>query len=283
MEKIRLNDGHEMPQMGIGLYQVPDDDSCVEYVKSSLEMGFRLIDTAASYLNERSVGKGIKASGIPREEIFVTTKLWVQDYGYEKALKAIDGALERLGLEYVDLMLLHRHEGDSLGAYKAMEEAQKQGKIKSIGVCNYTVKYMQELLENTSVIPAVNQVECHPLQQEKALRELMNPKNIRLESWFPLGHGSKRLKFNETLTAMAEKYQKSISQIILRWHIQEGFVVIPKSMNPEHMKENMTAFDFVLDEADMEAIRALDMNRYLGGNPEDEEAAAKRLETVYTL
>ena len=281
MNTLQLNDGRKIPQMGIGLYLVPDGEECAEYVSKALQMGYRLIDTAASYLNERSVGEGIRRSGVPREEIFVTSKLWIQDYGYEKALNAIDAALERLGLEYLDLMLLHRHEGDSLGAYRALEDAQKAGKVRSIGVCNYSLAYLEELLEHATVVPAVNQVECHPLQQEKKVRPLMEKNGIVLESWFPLGHGSKRLKFNETLSALAEKYGRSVQQIILRWHIQEGFVPIPKTMNPKHLKENLMTFDFVLEEEDMQKIRALDMARYLGGDPEDEAAAQKRLETVF--
>ena len=271
MKKITLNDGKKIPQLGFGLYQVPDDESCVNYVKDALQMGYRLLDTAASYENERSVGKGIRESGIPREEIFVTSKMWVQDYGYEAGKKAIDASLDRLGLDYMDLYLLHRPAGDNVGAYKAMEEALLEGKIRSIGVCNHSVGQLNKLIEATTVVPAVDQMECHPLQQEKELRTYLDKKGIALQSWFPLGHGSKRLRFNETLTALAEKYKRSVSQIMLRWHIQEGFVAIPKSMNPDHMKENLAIFDFDLEEEDMEMIRGLDANRYFAGDPEDPE------------
>lgn len=271
MNYITLNDGSKIPQIGMGAYLLPDDDTTVESLVAGLKMGYRLIDTAAAYTNERSVGKAIRESGIPREEIYLTTKLWVQDYGYENASKAVDKCLERLGLDYIDLLLIHRPAGDNIGAYKALEDAQKAGKVKSIGICNHTVGQLTELLANTSVIPAVNQVECHPLQQEKALRSLLDEKNIVLESWFPLGHGSKRLNLNADLLQMAERYGKSVQQLILRWHIQEGFVVIPKSSNPEHMKDNLNIFDFEISEEDMTFIRSLDMNRYLGGDPEAKE------------
>ena len=271
MNYLKMNDGRSIPQIGMGVYLVEDDEACVESLKTGLKMGYRMIDTAASYMNERSVGKAVRESGVPREEIFVTTKLWVQDYGYENALKAVDRCLDRLGLDYVDLLLLHRPAGDNIGAYKALEEAQRQGKARSIGVCNHTVSQLENLLAQTDVIPAVDQMECHPLQQEVALRPLLAEKNILLESWFPLGHGSKRLKFNGPLNDIAQAKGKSVSQIILRWHIQEGFIVIPKSSNPEHMKENLEVFDFELTEEEMTAIRALDMNRYLGGDPEAKE------------
>jgi len=271
MKMLTLNDGNQIPQLGFGLYLVPDDESCVEYVKNALHMGYRLIDTAAAYQNERSVGKGIKESGVKREEIFVTSKIWVQDYGYENARKAIDASLKRLGLDYMDLYLLHRPAGDNIGAYRALEEAKREGKIRSIGVCNHTAAQLRHLMEATSIAPAVDQMECHPLHQQKELRTYLKEKNIILQSWFPLGHGSKRLKLNETLTALSEKYEKSVSQMILRWHIQEGFVAIPKSMNPDHMKENAEIFDFSLDETDMDLIRALDAKRFFAGDPEDPE------------
>lgn len=280
---LLMNDGNRIPQIGMGVYLVPDDESCVESLKTGLQMGYRLIDTAAAYQNETSVGRAIRESGVPREEIFVTTKLWVQDYGFENAKKAIDRCLSRLSLDYADMILLHRPAGDNIGAYKALEEAQKAGKIRSIGVCNHTILQLQALMSETDVVPAVDQMECHPLQQQPELRKELAKHQILLESWFPLGHGSKRLRFNEQLQALAEKYGKSISQIILRWHVQEGFVVIPKSSNPEHMKENLAVFDFALEEADMEAIRALNANRYLGGDPEDPEKFKMWLETRYDI
>ena len=268
---LKMNDGYSIPQLGMGAYLLPDGDECYNSIRSGLDLGLRLIDTAAAYQNERTVGCAIRESGVDRGEIFLTTKLWVQDYGYENALKSIDGALQRLDIGYIDLLLLHRPAGDNIGAYKALEEVQRQGKVRSIGICNHTKPQLEKLLAATDVVPAINQMECHPLQQQKGLRPFLEEKGILMESWFPLGHGSKRLKFNETLTAIAEKAGKSVSQVILRWHIQEGFIIFPKSTNPDHMKENMEIFDFTLSEEDMNAIRALDAGRYLGGDPESPE------------
>ena len=280
---LKMNDGYSIPQLGMGAYQLPDGDECYNSIRSGLDLGLRLIDTAAAYENERTVGRAMRESGIDRGEIFLTTKLWVQDYGYENALRSIDGALQRLGLDYIDLLLLHRPAGDNIGAYRALEEAQRQGKVRSIGVCNHTRPQLQELLDATQVVPAINQMECHPLQQQKELRPFLEEKGILMESWFPLAHGSKRLKFNETLTAIAEKNGRSVSQIILRWHIQEGFIIFPKSTNPDHMKENMEIFDFTLSEEDMNTIRGLDANRYLGGDPESPENFKKWMEIRFDL
>lgn len=268
MNNLQMNDGNRIPQLGMGVYLMEEEASCVESLKTGLSMGYRMIDTAAAYMNEAAVGRAVRESGIPRDEIFVSTKLWVQDYGRENASHAIDRCLERLQMDYIDLLFIHRPAGDNIGAYQAMEDAYRQGKVKSVGICNHTVPQLERLLKETTIVPAVNQMECHPLQQEKELRKFLKPKQILLESWFPLGHGSKRLSLNENLNQIAEVHQKSVSQIILRWHIQEGFVVIPKSTNPEHMKENMEIFDFSLTNTEMEIIRAMDQNRYLGGDPE---------------
>ena len=280
---LKMNDGYSIPQLGMGAYQLPDGDECYKSIREGLDLGLRLIDTAAAYQNERTVGRAVRESGIAREEVFLTTKLWVQDYGHDNALRAIDGALQRLNMDYIDLLLLHRPAGDNIGAYKALEEAQRAGKVRSIGVCNHTRPQLEQLLLATDVIPAVDQMECHPLQQQKGLRPLLESKGILMESWFPLGHGSKRLKFNETLIAIAEKNGKSVSQVILRWHVQEGFVIFPKSTNPDHMKENMEIFDFVLSEEEMDAIRALDAGRYLGGDPESPENFKKWEELRFEL
>ncbi len=283
MQTFTLNDGNKIPQLGLGFYLSESGEATVEYVKNGLKAGYRLLDTAAAYMNERSIAQGIRESGVPREEIFLTTKLWVQDYGYENATRAIDGALRRLDTDYLDLLLLHRPAGDNVGAYKAMEDAQKAGKIRSIGVCNHTVPQLTALMEQTTVVPAVNQMECHPLQQQKELRKLLAQHDIRLESWFPLGHGSKRLRFNEALNAIAEKNNKTIGQVILRWHLQEGFIAIPKSANPDHQKENLDIFDFRLSEEDMNTIRSLDAGRYLGGDPESPELFKKWQELRFEL
>ena len=280
---LKMNDGYSIPQLGMGAYLLPDGDECYNSIRSGLDLGLRLIDTAAAYENERTVGKAVRDSGVPREDVFLTTKLWVQDYGFENACAAIDRCMERLDLEYIDLLLLHRPAGDNIGAYKALEKAREAGKVRSIGVCNHTKPQLEALLAETDIVPAVDQMECHPLQQQKDLRPVLEEKGILMESWFPLGHGSKRLKFNETLNKIAEKTGRSVSQVILRWHIQEGFIIFPKSTNPDHMKENMGIFDFALSEEDMEAIRALDARRYLGGDPESPENFKKWQEIRFSI
>ncbi len=278
---LKMNDSYEIPQLGIGAYLLPDGEECYNTVRTALDLGYRHIDTAEAYLNERTVGRAIRESGIEREEIFLTTKLWVQDYGYEQALKAIDLMMQRLDIGYIDLLLLHRPVGDNIGAYKALEEVQRQGLVHSIGICNHTRPQLEALLDATDVVPAVNQMECHPLQQQVELRPFLEKKGILLESWFPLAHGSKRIRFNETLLALAEKYGRTLQQIVLRWHMQEGFITFPKSTNPDHMKANMEVFDFALEEEDMDKIRALNANRYLGGDPESEENFKKWSETRF--
>ncbi len=278
---IKLNDGNMMPVIGFGAYLLPDGEECVNTIKTALQTGYRLIDTAAAYTNERSIGKAVRESGVARDEIFLTTKIWVQDYGYEQTLSAIDGALGRLGLDYIDLMLLHRPAGDNIGAYKALEKAKADGKLRSIGVCNHSVNQLKALIDQTDIPPVLDQMECHPLQQEIPLRAYLTDHNIVLESWFPLGHGSKRIFLNETLNTIAQKHGKSLSQIVLKWHIQEGFVVIPKTTNPVHMKENLDIFDFQLDAEDMAAIRALNANRYMAGDPEDPEKLIAYLDVKF--
>lgn len=231
---------------------------CEEAVKKALQAGYRLIDTAAAYFNEADVGKAIRNSGIPREEIFVTSKLWMQDYGYEAAKKGIDDSLKKLGLDYMDLYLLHQPYGDTAGAWKALEEAVRAGKIKSIGVSNHTVKLLSNLIPQMEILPAVNQMECNPFFQQKELRKYLDQYGIRLEAWYPLGHADKALLTDERLVKIAEKYGKSVVQVILRWHLQEGIVAIPKATSMEHIKANLDIFDFMLTDYEMAEIRAMD-------------------------
>lgn len=228
------------------------------------------VDTAAIYLNETGVGRGIKDSEINREDIFVTTKIWVQDHGYESAKRAIDKSLQRLGLDYLNLYLIHRPFGDTVGTWKAMEEAVKEGKIRGIGVCNHSTNQLKKILEVAEIRPVVNQLECHPLFQAHDLRPFLKGQEIVLESWYPLGHGSKELLNNSALKQIAMQHKKSVGQIILRWHYQEGFIAIPKSTSLNHIKENLAIWDFMLEEDEMNTIRSLDTGKRIHDNLEDE-------------
>jgi 2,5-diketo-D-gluconate reductase A len=261
MMEIRLNNGITMPQLGFGVYLINDNELCKQSVLTALKNGYRLIDTAAVYRNERGTGQAIKESGIERKEIFLTTKIWVQDYGYEKTRVAIDGALKRLQVDYVDLMLLHQPYSDYLGSWKAMEEAFEAGKLRSIGLSNFKIKKLQQVLDMAKIKPAVNQVECHPYFQQRELKAFQKKYDIALEAWYPIGHGSKDLLNEKTFTQLAEKYSKSPVQVILRWHVQVGNIAIPKSTNPKHIISNIDIFDFELSNDEMEAIRGLDRNK----------------------
>ncbi len=261
MNYITLNDGNKIPAVGFGVFMIPDDGSTYKAVLEALKVGYRHIDTAAAYFNEHEVGKAVRDSGIPREEIFVTSKLWLQDYGYEAAKKGIETSLSKLGLDYIDLYLLHQPYGDVSGAWKALEEAKAQGKIMSIGVSNMTPKLYTELTADFATKPAVNQVECNPNFQQKALREVLAKDDVKLEAWYPLGHGDKSMLENPVITALAEKYGKNAGQIILRFEMQEGFIVLPKSTNPERIKGNIDIFDFELTSGEMDTIRGLDTGK----------------------
>lgn len=261
MNYITLNDGNKLPAVGFGVFMIPADGSTYNAVLEALKVGYRHIDTAAAYFNEAEVGKAVRDSGISREEIFVTSKLWLQDYGYEAAKKGIDTSLSKLGLDYIDLYLLHQPYGDVAGAWKALEEAKAEGKIKSIGVSNMTPKLYTELTADFATKPAVNQVECNPLFQQKPLRGVLAKDDVKLEAWYPLGHGDKSLLENPAITALAEKYGKNAGQIILRFEVQEGFIVLPKSTNPERIKGNIDIFDFALTDEEMDSIRALDTGK----------------------
>ena len=229
METFTLNDGVVIPSVGFGVFMIPVGDETYNAVRTALSLGYRHIDTAAAYFNEADVGRAIRDSGIPREEIFVTSKLWLQDYGYEPAKKGIETSLKNLGLGYIDLYLINQPYGDVPGAWKAMEEAKKEGKIRSIGVSNMTLKIWNSFVPQFDTMPSVNQVECNPLYQQKEIRKLMAEHDVRLEAWYPLGHGDKALLETPVITALAEKYGKNPGQIILRFENQEGFIVLPKS------------------------------------------------------
>lgn len=268
MTTFTLNNGQKIPAVGFGVFLIPNNGPTYEATLAALKAGYRHIDTAAGYMNESDVGKAVKDSGIPREEIFITSKLWLQDHGYENAKIGLQNSLNALGVDYIDLYLIHQPYGDVSGSWKALEEAVEEGKIKSIGLSNNTVKYLKENLKNCRILPAVNQVECNPFFQQKELRQLMDEYNIRLEAWYPLGHGNKELLTHPTLVSLAHKYGKDVGQIILRWHYQEGFVSLPKSTNPVHIEGNINIFDFELSEEEMNQIRAMDTN-IRSHNPED--------------
>ncbi|MCU6714839.1 aldo/keto reductase [Megasphaera butyrica] len=261
MEYITLRDGNTIPAVGFGVFLIPNDGSTYDAVTKALHLGYRHIDTAAAYFNEDEVGRAVRDSGIPRDEIFVTSKLWLQDYGYDAACKGIDASLKKLGLDYVDLYLIHQPYGDVPGAWKAMEDAQKAGKIKSIGVSNMTPNIWNHFVPQFDTMPAVNQVECHPFFQQKQLREVLDTCGAALEAYFPLGHGDEALLTHPLVTALAHKYNKTAGQIILRFEVQEGFVVLPKSTNPQHMADNIAIFDFSLTDEDMARMRGLDTGK----------------------
>lgn len=258
MENVKLNNGVEMPVLGFGVYQVTDAKECEESVLNALEAGYRLIDTAAAYMNEEAVGSAIKESGIPREELFITTKLWIQDAGYESTKKAFEKSLEKLQMDYLDLYLIHQPFGDVYASWRAMEELYWEGKIKAIGVSNFYPDRLMDLILFNKVIPAVNQVETHPFFQQRVAADFMKNNNVQIESWGPFAEGRNNIFGNEMLKELADKYKKSVAQIILRWLTQRGVVAIPKSVHKERIIENFNIFDFQLSAEDMEAIKGLD-------------------------
>ncbi|KPI11451.1 2,5-didehydrogluconate reductase [Actinobacteria bacterium OK074] len=271
---IILNNGVEMPQLGFGVWQVPDDEA-ERAVATALEAGYRSIDTAAIYGNEEGTGKAVAASGVPREDLFVTTKLWNSDQGYDSTLRAFDDSLAKLGLDYVDLYLIHwptPARGLSTDTYKAFEKLYADGRRKAVGVSNFLVPHLEKLIGETSVIPAVNQIELHPHLQQHASREYHAEQGIATEAWSPLGSGKGLLEV-PAIVAIAQKHGRTPAQVVLRWHLQLGNVVIPKSVTPSRIKENIEVFDFSLDEEDLGAIRALNEDRRLGPDPAEFNAA----------
>lgn len=258
MGNILLNDGNKIPAVGFGVFRIPNDGSTYKAVLQALKVGYRHIDTAAAYFNEAEVGKAIADSGIDRKDIFVTSKLWLQDYGYEAAKKGLATSLKKLGLDYIDLYLLHQPYGDVVGAWKALEEGQKNGQIKSIGVSNMTPKIWNNFVPQFKTLPAVNQVEFNPYFQQVELRKVLAPADVKIEAWGPLGQGNSELFAEPLIKQLSEKYHKDAGQIILRFENQLGIIVLPKSTHETRMKSNMELFDFELTNSEMEAMTKLD-------------------------
>ena len=260
MEHRILNNGVEMPVLGFGVYQV-GETVCEQCVRDAIAAGYRSIDTASAYLNERAVGRAIRRSGVPREELFITTKLWVQDAGYESTKRAFAKSLERLQLDYLDLYLIHQPFGDVYGSWRAMDELYREGAVRAIGVSNFQPDRLVDLILHNEVVPAVNQVETHPFCQQTEAAAVMASEGVQIESWAPFAEGRNNLFGNGTLVSLAAKYRKSVAQVVLRWLIQRGVVVIPKSVRPERMAENIDVFDFHLAPEDMDLIATLDTRR----------------------
>ena len=261
MEHMVLNDGIQIPFVGFGVFMIPNDGPTYEAVSEALKAGYRHIDTAAAYFNEEDVGKAVRDSGIPREEIFVTSKLWVQDNSYEGAKKGIARSLRKLDIGYIDLYLIHQPYGDLAGAWKAMEEAKAEGKIRSIGVSNMNANLWKKFVPQFETKPSVNQIEFNPLFQQKEVRALMNETDTRVEAWYPLGHGDTTLLTHPVITKLAEKYGKNAGQIVLRFEVQDGVITLPKSSNPERIRTNLDIFGFALTEEEMEEIRGMDTGK----------------------
>ena len=260
MEHRILNNGVEMPVLGFGVYQV-GETVCEQCVRDAIAAGYLSIDTSSAYLNERALGRAIRRSGVPREEIFITTKLWVQDAGYESTKRAFAQSLERLQLDYLDLYLIHQPFGDVYGSWRAMEELYREGAVRAIGVSNFQPDRLVDLILHNEVVPAVNQVETHPFCQQAEAAAVMASEGVQIESWAPFAEGRNNLFGNGTLVSLAAKYRKSVAQVVLRWLIQRGVVVIPKSVRPERMAENIDVFDFHLAPEDMDLIATLDTRR----------------------
>lgn len=281
MNIITLNDGNKIPAVGFGVFMIENGGPAYDAVLSALKAGYRHIDTAAAYFNEEDVGRAVRDSGIPREEIFITSKLWLQDYGYEGAKKGIARSLRKLGMEYIDLYLIHQPYGDVPGAWRAMEEAKAAGLLRSIGVSNMTPKIWREFVPQFATKPAVNQVEFNPLFQQKELREIMAKEDVKLEAWYPLGHGDAALLSNALIGKLAEKYGKNPGQVILRFELQEGVIVLPKSTNPARIAGNLDLFDFALTEDEMEEIRGLDTGK--GAHDPDAPGLRETLLSAYRI
>jgi 2,5-diketo-D-gluconate reductase A len=274
MKTVTLNNGVQMPILGFGVFQITDVAQCEQAVSDALATGHRLIDTAASYLNEEAVGRAIKKSGTPRDELFITTKLWIQDAGYERAKKAFQKSLDRLGLDYLDLYLIHQPFNDYYGAWRAMEELYKEGRTRAIGVSNFMPDRLVDLIAFNEIVPAVNQVETNPFYQRPDYQTLMQGKGVQMEAWAPFAEGRNNLFQNETLSAIAADHGKSVAQVILRWLIQRGIVCISKSVHKARIEENLNVFDFELTAEEMGEIAALDTNQSSFFSHNDPEVVA---------
>lgn len=282
MQNVTLNNGVKMPLLGFGVFQVPDPAQCETAVSQALEVGYRLIDTARSYGNEKAVGDALRRSGIPREELFVTTKLWVQDTGYEKTMASFRKSLDKLQLDVLDLYLIHQPYGDVHGSWRAMTELLHQGKVRAIGVSNFAPDRLADLIGFNETVPAVNQVETHPFCQQVEAAAFMREQGVQIESWGPFAEGRNDLFANAVLAGIGKKHGKSVAQVTLRWLLQRGVVAIPKSVRKERMEENFRVFDFELEPGDMEAIAALDTRESLFFSHRDPKIvqwmASRRLE-----
>ncbi len=259
MEFVTLNNGIEMPLQGFGVFQVPDPAQCEQAVSDAIDTGYRLIDTAAAYMNEQAVGAAVKKCGVPRSELFITTKLWVQDMSYDGAKRAFETSLKNLGLEYLDLYLIHQPMGDYFGAYRAMEELYKEGVVRAIGVCNFYPHVLADLCESVEIVPAVNQIELHPFFQQDNALSLMKEYGIVSEAWGPFAEGKHGIFTHPVLTDIGQKYGKTAAQVALRWNVQRGVVVIPKSVHKDRMAQNFDIWDFKLSDSDMAEISKLDI------------------------
>lgn len=273
MQTVTLSNGVNMPIIGIGLWQVNDAQQAEDSVYEALMASYRLIDTAAGYLNEEAVGRAIKRSGIPREEIFVTTKIWVQDAGYESAKRAFEKSLKKLQLDYLDLYLIHQPFGDYYGTWRAMEELYREGKIRAIGVSNFLPDRLMDLVMHNEITPHVNQIETHPFYQQADTNAFLNELGVQHQSWAPFAEGKNNLFSHEVLARIAAKHNMTIAQVVLRWLVQRNIVVIPKSVRKERIIENFNIFDFELDADDMERIKTLDTGNTLFLSYHDPEVA----------
>ena len=258
MQNVLLNNGIKMPILGFGVFQIPNESECEQAVIDAIKTGYRLIDTAASYQNETAVGNAIKKSEVPRNELFITTKLWASDMGYENTKLAFQKSLNKLQLEYLDLYLIHQPYGDVFGSWRAMQELYEEGKIKAIGVANFHPDRVMDLIINSGFTPAVNQIETHPFHQQIETHQFLTDNNVQIQSWGPFAEGKNDIFNNEMLKTIAVKYNKSVAQIILRWLTQRGIIAIPKSVRKERMKENFDIFTFELSETEMQTIQTLD-------------------------
>ena len=263
MQSVRLNNGLQMPILGFGVFQVKDLAECERSVIDAIATGYRLIDTAASYGNEEAVGKAIKRSGVTREDLFITTKLWIQSDGYNGTKRAFENSLKRLQLDYLDLYLMHQPLGDVYGEWRAMQDLYKEGRVKAIGVSNFQPDRLIDLIVHHEIVPAVNQIETHPFHQQIETQQFLQENHVQIESWGPFAEGKNNIFHNVLLASIGKKYNKSIAQVILRWLTQRGIIAIPKSVRKERMEENFNVFDFELSANDMETIKTLDTKESL--------------------